>query len=311
MDNFDLVLKKHFQKKSSQEEEKLISKYKKENLHEYNVYKHLWNSSTIVSVREYDANAAWLKVMEAKKKIVIPLKRKFRKIAAVAAILVIGVIGSYIIQQRVMFRDISTLASKTERGKEIVLNDGTRVWLNRQAQLTYPARFGDNSRTVSLNGEAFFDVFKNPDRPFVIKTNYSEVTVLGTSFNINASSENSKISVTTGKVKVKSVHTGESIDLLPDFTAIITKESMVKSPTNNLNYMSWKTGKFIFKDTPLSEVIKELNSFYDKPIVVKNQYNNCKFTADFDNANLSDIIKILSLSCNLKIIKKPSGYEIH
>lgn len=314
MDNFNLLLKKHFQKESSPEEEKLVERFKEENLHEYNIYKHIWNSNAIITVREYDVNAAWLKVLEAKKhkqKTISIHTARIRKIAAVAAILVIGMISTYIINQQVIHKDILAIATKTDRGKEVVLSDGSRVWLNRNAQLSYPARFGENYRSVQLDGEAYFEIAKNPDKPFIIKTNHSDVTVLGTSFNINTNSEITEISVTTGKVNVKSLYSGESINLLPEFTATVSKEIIQKSATSDPNYISWKTGKFIFNGTPINKVINDLNSFYSKQIIIKNQDNNCTFTADFNNAKLPDIIEILALSCNLKIVNKQNVYEIY
>jgi ferric-dicitrate binding protein FerR (iron transport regulator) len=311
MDNFALILKKHFQKESSAKEEKLVSRFKEKNPYEYNIYKHLWNSNAVIAVREYDVNAAWLKVLEAKKHKNISIYTRIRKIAAVAAILVIGLISAYIINQKVIHRDILAIAGNMEKAKEIVLSDGSKVWLNRNARLSYPNKFGDKVRNVHLDGEAYFDIAKNPDKPFLIKTNHSEVTVLGTSFNINTNSKITEISVTTGKVNVKSIYSGESIDLLPQYTASISKETIHKSATKNINNISWKTGKFIFKETPLEEVVNDLNSFYDKQIVIKNQNDKCSFTADFDNVKLSDIIEILSLSCNLKIVNNQNVYEIY
>jgi ferric-dicitrate binding protein FerR (iron transport regulator) len=311
MDNIDLVLKKHFQKESSPEEEKLIERFKQENFHEYNVYKHLWNSNTIVTIREYDTNAAWLKVTQAKNQKIIPFYRNFRKIAAVAALLLWGMASAYLVYHAFYHREILTVAEQSQRGKEIVLKDGSRIWLNRNAQLTYPAKFNDNERKVSLDGEAYFDIARDPDKPFIINTNHSEITVLGTSFNINTNSENSKISVTTGQVNVKSVYSGESIVLMPEYAATVSKEAIQKSAINNLNYMSWKTGKFVFNEAPLEEVVHALNSFYNKQIVIKSNKNACKFSAGFNQDNLSDIIEVLSLSCNLKIINKQNIYEIH
>ena len=313
MDKFDLILKKHFQGKSSPEEEKLVSRFKEENLYEYNIYKHLWNSNAVIVIREYDANAAWGKVLKAKKQKqkTVTLFTPLRKIAAVAAILVIGMLAAYLVNKKVIHRDILAIAMETDRGKEVVLSDGSRVWLNRNAQLSYPARFGDNDRIVQLDGEAYFDIAKNPNKPFIIKTNHSDVTVLGTSFNINTNPEITEIAVTTGKVNVKSLYSGESVNLLPEYKAIVSKETIHKSINQNPNYMSWKTGKFIFNEVPLNVVINDLNTFYNKQIIINKQNLDCTFTADFNNTRLSDIIEILALSCNLKIVNKQNVYEIY
>lgn len=311
MGNFNIILRKHFQNETSGEEEKLISRFKKNNPYEYAIYKHLWNSNAIITVREYDTDAAWLKVLQAKQQKTISISVRLRKIAAVAAILILGMISAYVITQGITHRNIQVTATKKDRGKEIVLNDGSKVWLNRNAQLSYPSRFDANERKVKLDGEAYFDISKNPDKPFIIETNHSEVTVLGTSFNVNITIETTEVTVTTGKVNVKSLYTGENVNLLPDFTAMVSKEIIQKSANQNLNYMSWRTGKFIFKDTPLEEVVDVLNSFYNIPVIIKKQNHECSFTADFDNAKLSDILEILSLSCNLEIVNKQNIYEIY
>ncbi len=311
MDNFNLILKKHFQKVSSTDEEKLVSQFKEENPFEYNAYRHIWNSNAIITIREYDQNAAWIKVLEAKKQKTISISARIRKIAAIAALFILVLTTAYIVNQKVVHKVIQAIAGNTDRGKEIVLSDGSRVWLNRNAQLSYPGKFGGKDHKVQLVGEAYFNIAKNPDKPFIIQTKHSEVTVLGTSFNINSNMEITEISVTTGKVNVKSLYSGKSVNLLPEFTAQVSKETIQKAATKNINYMSWKTGEFIFNDTPLEEVVNDLNSFYPKQVIIKSQNNRCKFTADFNNANLSDIIKILALSCNLKIVDKQNVYEIY
>ncbi len=311
MDNFDIILKKHFQKISSPEEEEIVSQFKEKNQHEYSIYKHLWNSKTVVFVRDYDVDAAWLKVLTAKRQKTINLYTHFRQIAAVAVLLIVGFISFYLINQQVVHKEILATATSSEIRKEVLLSDGSTIWLNRNAELKYPKKFGKKTRDVQLNGQAYFEIAKNPEKPFVIRTNHSDVTVLGTTFNINTTTEITEVSVTTGKVNVKSLFTGESIDLLPDFTASVTQNSIKKTGTGNPNYMSWKTGKFSFKETPLRVVIDDLKSFYEKKIVVKTQGSQCILTATFDNAELEDILEVLAVTCKLKIVKNQDNYEIY
>lgn len=314
MENIYEILKKHFQNETSSEEEVLVNEFKKKNSQEYHVLKQLWQSNATINVKEFDSNAAWKNVIKQatkQKRPVIPMFSKIRRIAAIAVILIASAFTFYYITLDSKPKELMAATSQHEKGNEIVLNDGSKIWLNKNSQLSYPETFKGKIRKVSLDGEAFFDIAKNPDKPFIIECNNAEVTVLGTSFNINTDSLETEISVKTGTVKVQSSHNQEYVTLLPNFMASVGHSTITKSQITNPNYLSWKTGEFLFKDSPIEKVVYDLNTFYNKPIVIKNQKTTCSFSASFDNANLADIIEILQLSCNLSIKETPNFYEIN
>jgi len=156
------------------------------------------------------------------------------------------------------------------RGEEyhLVLSDGTRVWLNSETKLKYPTQFASNIREVELEGEAYFEVTKNPKAPFIVKTGQMDVKVLGTSFNISAYEDEETVQATLveGKVKV-TPHYGESSNIIlsPNDQAVFTKsnnEITVREVDASM-YSSWKEGVFAFDEEPLDEIMRKLARWYD------------------------------------------------
>lgn len=308
------ILKKHFSQETTNDEEKLVREFKKNHLQEYQVLKQIWHSNTEVNVNDFDSEAAWAKVIsqsKLKKTKTISLTSRLRRIAAVAIILIVSSYTIYVMNNKFSLKELTISTCQVIDRNEIVLSDGSKIWLNKNSKISYPENFKGKTRKVSLSGEAYFEIANNPDKPFIIETNHSEVKVLGTSFNINTDSLKTAISVATGKVNVKSLFSNSSVNLLPDDMATVTRNALQKSQITNPNYLSWKTGVFTFKDTPLHDVVRDLNSFYNKPIILQNQLTTCSFSASFNNDNLADIIEILRLSCNITIQENTNFYEIN
>jgi ferric-dicitrate binding protein FerR (iron transport regulator) len=314
MDNMYELLKKHFNKETTPEEEELIAAYKRRSLQEYTLLKHLWWSNLQVQIKDFDSNTAWAKVIaEAnnKRRKTISLVTKIRRVAAIAILLIAGAFTIYWLAKPNIPAELRVATNQTTEGEKIILNDGSIVWLNRNATLCYPEEFNGKTRVVKLEGEAFFEVAKNPKKPFVVETGLSTVTVLGTTFNINTHSLQTDVTVATGKVNVKSAYSATSVTLLPNEMAVATKMGIVKSQITNPNYLSWKTGVFLFEDTPLKDVVRDLNTFYDQSIVLNITNQEQLFSAHFDNAKLEDIIEILEITLTLNIQKTPNTYEIN
>jgi len=308
------LLKKHFQQTTSAEEEMLVVEFKENNLQEYQLLKHLWESNATIQVKTFDSEVAWAKVVATanKKKIkTISLITRIGRVAAIAILLIASAFTIHFIAKSTLPTELMVITNQTTRGEKIILNDGSIVWLNKNACLSYPKEFKGKGRNVKLEGEAFFEVTKNPKKPFIVETNNSTITVLGTTFNINTDSLQTNVSVATGKVNVKSTCSATSVYLLPDEMAVVTKSGLLKSQITNPNYLSWKTGVFLFEDTPLRDVVNDLNTFYNKSIVLNTSNQEQLFSAHFDNANLEDIIEILEITLTLNIQKTPNTYEIN
>jgi transmembrane sensor len=314
MENSYALLKKHFQQESSVEEEKLISEFKKENPQEYLVLKNLWQSKTKIDIKDFDSIKAWQHILQnPRTKQAKPNHLyTFRQVAAVAVIVIVGSLFAYYVTQKFEFKptiiELATHASETD---SILLADGTTVWLNRNSKLYYPKKFKGKNRTVKLEGEAWFEVTKNAKKPFTVECNYSTITVLGTTLNIDTESLATEVCLATGKVNIQSNFTDTFVDLLPNNKAIASSTNLVKTQITNPNYLSWKTGVFLFEDTPLSAVINDLNCYYNKPIVLNTNKADMLFSAQFENSNQEDILEILKLTFNLTIQETTNSYEIH
>ena len=311
------ILSKHFLNETSKKEEVQIVKFKSEHPTECRMLRKLWNRGDI-KTKDFNSAKAWVTMQQKIKDkpqprvIKISAYKHILRIAAVAAILIIGTFSVYYFTSVLPGSQVITAsANSTERGKQVTLSDGTIVWLNRGATLSYKKKFVGDERAVTLTGEAFFKVFRNPEKPFVITTNNAAVKVLGTSFNVKSSADNTKVVVKTGKVRVSNNKESDSQIITPGLSAEVSEEKVTKYKTKNRNYLAWKTGEFIFNNTPLHQVIEDLNTWYDNKIVLKATNEiNCRLTANFKKAEIENIIETIRLTCDVKILKDKEQYFI-
>lgn len=155
------------------------------------------------------------------------------------------------------------------RGEEyqLILSDGTKVWLNSESKLSYPTRFASNIREVELEGEAYFEVTKNKKAPFIVKTKQMDVEVLGTSFNVSAYQDEDKMKTTLveGSVKVVTNYgITEAKIIKPDEQAIFDMNSnkMTIGAVDAKMYGRWREGVFAFEEDNLDEIMRKLARWY-------------------------------------------------
>lgn len=195
----------------------------------------------------------------------------------------------------------ATLAVPRGGRYHITLPDGTQVWLNSASSLTYPTVFDDSSRTVSLRGEGFFEVV--PDKlPFKVKTTGQTVMVLGTRFNVNAYQNEPGVTTTlvSGSVEI-ALNRGRvsRLQLKPGEQAIVSDKTIKVRKVALPIYTAWKDGDFRFRETPLPEVLRQLERWYD----IEVDYHNVP------NDKIHGIIsRDKKLSSILFTIEKVSGY---
>ncbi|MFL5740153.1 MAG: FecR family protein [Flavisolibacter sp.] len=194
------------------------------------------------------------------------------------------------IAEKTVFNTLTTPVGGTYSA---VLPDGSRVWLNASSSLTYPTAFRENQREVTLTGEAYFEVSKNPKRPFLVQTGTTTITVLGTHFNINGYGDESGIRTTLleGSVKVLSSH--HTALLSPGEEAISNNAAIVVHQTDTRSAVAWKEGIFQFMATPMPTVLKNLERWYG--ITVENkEANNKHLTATISrNVPLSQVLHLM------------------
>jgi ferric-dicitrate binding protein FerR (iron transport regulator) len=183
------------------------------------------------------------------------------------------------------------------RGSKVInmlLADGSKVWLNAGSSLTYPVSFQSKERKVSVTGEAYFEVFHDASKPFIVNSGAMNIRVLGTHFNVNAFQDNGDIKVTLLQGSVKINNGGASGILKPGEQASVDKEIKVKSDVDLNVVMAWKNGYFEFDNASLQEVLKEISRWYDVDVVYEGSNQPRAFVGEMQrDLSLPEVLKIL------------------
>jgi ferric-dicitrate binding protein FerR (iron transport regulator) len=186
--------------------------------------------------------------------------------------------------------------------KEILLADGSFVTLNTNSTLKYPKKFSGKNRTVDFTGEAFFQITKNPNRPFIVKSGEAKIKVLGTSFNVqNKNNTTISVYVETGMVQL-SGKDDNSITLTPGEEGKLENNKLTEDVNPDKNISSWKTKRFIYNDELLSKVILDFNKAYHTNIVLKNEEIGIKriTTQELNEKSLNSALTIICKTLNLE-----------
>ncbi len=182
----------------------------------------------------------------------------------------------------------------------LMLADGTKVTVNADTKFTYPEQFASDSREVKLEGEAFFEVARDENKPFIILTKDIHTTVLGTSFNIKAYQDESDISVSVASGKVKVNRVGDAADtyyLTPGREAVyqLDKQSFEVRDFDKQAALAWKDGILYFKDASFEEVKSTLERRYGVEIHwVGNNTQSWQYSGIFDNQSLENVLLSIS-----------------
>jgi ferric-dicitrate binding protein FerR (iron transport regulator) len=209
---------------------------------------------------------------------------------------------------------IKYTAATNMKYEPIVLADGSKVYLNKGAQISYPKKFNSKTRIIKLTGEAFFEVARNEKQPFVIQTKAANIQVLGTSFNVLACNncDSIQVDVKTGLVELSSSHNANKILIPKGNTGVyyIAQNQLKLSTTDiNMNRFAWKTDSIIFQDSRLSFVAKTLERIFGEKIIINSEkLKQCPITADFKEQDLQQILKSIEVSHGLHVNKTNKGY---
>lgn len=230
------------------------------------------------------------------------------KIAATASILAIT--SALIWRLLVPSERLEYAEANTSPGQRttIQLPDGSTVHLNASSTLRYPIKFTSGTREVFLHGEAFFQVTRNPSKPFIIHTNDVNTEVLGTSFNINADSAAVAVTVVTGKVKVSDRTKQET--LLPNEHVEVALHSgeMTRSHVELDVAMAWMNNTLVFDDLPLDEAARKLERWYGTRVVLENaRLTHCRITGTYKNESLNHVLEAITFSTGSKVQMSGDG----
>ncbi|TSJ40218.1 FecR family protein [Mucilaginibacter corticis] len=181
---------------------------------------------------------------------------------------------------------------------QLVLADGTRVWLNAASSLKFPTVFNGRDRSVELTGEAYFEVAKNKAKPFNVKTATQTVQVLGTHFDINSYEDEAGVKTTLleGSVKIKSV--AGSVTISPGQQAILSgSQLLVNKDLDTDEVVAWKNGMFQFNEGDIQTIMHQIERWYDIDVVFKGSIPNYTYHGKISrNVNVTQVLKILELS---------------
>ena len=246
-----------------------------------------------------------------KKHIIKGIYERWKPVAA-AVIAMAVLAGAFffkglVIQEKVPLAQVIWKQKKALHGQKITtrLPDKTIITLNAGSGITFPETFSDSIREVRLSGEAFFQVEKDADKPFLVRVNGNYVKVLGTSFNVRAYSDEDKVkvAVATGRVAY-STHTGEQVMLDPDEMAIHDeqRQSLITEKVNKPEAFGWKDKILYFNKSSFDEIRAKLEKWYGIEITVRGAFSSGvkgipsekTFSGQFHNPSLNEVLKGLS-----------------
>lgn len=242
--------------------------------------------------------------------------RAFFKYAAILLILVVTGIGVYKLSDRNIAEEVlfTEVYVRNAEHREIVLPDGTEVTLNAGSYMKYPTAFVAETRTIEMNGEAFFQVMENKEKPFIIWTKDASVKVLGTSFNVKAydTDEQLLVSVETGKVQVD-LHDAV-LRLNPNEQVVFDRRNgeFQKRNEDTGRALVWLKGGLYFNRTPIHTVVSELIRIYDCKIEFDPSFEYDEHIyGEHDNMNLESVLKSIEYTTSIKYKKEGEIYTLY
>lgn len=284
-----------------------------------------WHADLLRVVPQIDTEKAWQQVCRKLQNKTVSLPRRlWMKFQLVAAILIFPLLMTFSVlyyaeqpaEESVRLVEIRTNPGMTT---QFELPDGSKVHLNSESVLRYPATFTKAERQVELEGEAYFEVEKDPEHPFVVKAPHqTQVEVLGTTFNVEAFVSEKQVQATllTGKIRFAYAEGAEShvLELKPGHKLIydVATAKPHVLPTNGQAEVAWIDGKIIFDATPLPEALRMLEKRFHVRLILRNaRLKNEAFTGTFTTQRLERILDVFELSSGIhwRYIDNPDKTE--
>lgn len=271
--------------------------------------RYIWTETKkLEAANSADEQAAWQRFKQRIDKQntttkTIPLGRRTNWMR-IAATLILMIGGSWMAYIYLYSAGTVTLAS----GDAVLsqtLPDGSTITLNKNATVKYPKKFSGSTREVTLDGEAFFNVAPDKQKPFIIHANEADIEVVGTSFNVKTNTNQTEVVVETGVVQVSKKLKGVVLNPKEKATVKKNTELPIKEKTEDELHNYYRTKAFVCNNTPLSRLVPVLNDAYGANIVISNtELNDLRITTTFNNESLDNILEVLSGTFNINIVKK-------
>jgi ferric-dicitrate binding protein FerR (iron transport regulator) len=311
------LITKHLSQEASPDEEASLQYWLEADpghRREFDALKNIWETGgAIIHKGAFDKNGAWEKIdLQSRpqgrpRQTAIPFRLlSLRTLAAASIILVLCITAVWYYAGRPLPLQ-QVLA--TEDNLQLSLPDGSRVWLRKGAILRYPSRFEARLRQVQLRGEAFFQPASDPSRPFQVSTAHATIEDIGTTFLVRDEDSSDEVLVISGKVKFTDREDLSISQILsPGQKATILKNKLSLSGWGTPNVMSWKTGILEFRQTPLDQVVQDINNYYRTKLAVapalQARAGEIKVTARFDHQPLNQVLDEIKLTTGLQIARE-------
>lgn len=196
--------------------------------------------------------------------------------------------------------EFNTITTPRGGQYQVVLEDGTRVWLNAASSIKFPQAFTGATREIELSGEAYFEVAKNKAKPFIVQANGTKVQVFGTHFNINAYGDNNNVTTSLLEGSVRMSSGSSAVMLMPgqQGDAALNGAAIKVSQADIQQTMAWKNGLFIFRDLNITEVMKQVGRWYDVDVEYRDdEVKNNEFGGTISKyKNINELLDVMVLT---------------
>lgn len=273
--------------------------------------------------RQWSESQKETSLIEPHSKRTIPL---WRWLAAASLAMICAFAGLYYYNDGNLFTDSArpvTIYAHTanQEMRMIRLPDGTVVWLNVASTLSHPEQFNSSERHVELQGEAYFEVAHDAQRPFIITSGEFETRVLGTSFNVSAypKESNFEVAVLTGKVAVSS-QPGQATNT-QEFSAVLSPRQRIRydflaqslqsyEDDHIEDVIAWRQGRIVYRNASLREVISDLERKYNVRLTANAEILRCSIFLELEDEPLEKVLKVLAELVDGKITKNGDAYHL-
>jgi len=315
-EEIDILIYRFLEEQASQEEEKALLTWvesSEENKKYFISLKKIHVHSQSNSL-DFETEPALKSVLSQIDKPQTKSRKLYYSIAAIAAsvVLVLGVWKTFNTNtipsvELAAIESVNYIANDSMQ--EFVLADKSIVSVSKGSQIKV-FDFNQKTRSLNLNGKAYFKVTPNPEKPFVISVGTVEVTVLGTSFEVNENTALNEITVSVieGKVQVVDTLTQAIYILLANESCTISPSKAYKTSFTSKNFLAWKTGELLFDDTPLETAVADLSTLFNREFVVSSDAaKSCKLNATFTvESTIEEVKAVLAYVLKAQVDEKDS-----
>jgi ferric-dicitrate binding protein FerR (iron transport regulator) len=196
---------------------------------------------------------------------------------------------------------------------KLTLSDGSEMWVNAGTRIVYPTVFEPDNRTIFVDGEIYLSVVPDKSRPFIVQTNYMDVNVLGTSFDVSAYKEDQSFSVVLVSGSVVAQKTGQpEYKIVPGERLAHDGQSVRINKVNTCDYTSWKDGLLHFQSEKMQTIAKRLSRYYGKAIVCDDKVAALKCSGKLDLMdNLTDVLNGFGNIASVSVTEQNGAFYVH